>query len=373
MGPFGSNITTDNFVPSGVPVIRGKNLLENEFQESGFVYLTPEKAEDLKSAKAIPGDLVFTHRGTLGQVALIPTDSKFSEYIISQSQIRARFDTSKVDPRFMHYWFCSSPGQKALLRNTSQTGVPAIAQPTSSIRSIAVPLPPLPEQRRIADVLGTLDELVSVNSKIVQEISLLRGGFVSGALASAKDESPLSKMASFINGKNFTKNASGTGRPVIRTPEIRRGPTDNTVWSDLEVEDDYLARVGDILFVWSGSLMVDRWMFQEGLVNQHIFKVIPNFGVPAWLVKGLLDHQMSWFIGLALDKATTMGHIQRMHLDALVPVPTELEIIKLDSIVRPLWDFELQLLLENQQLKRTRNELLPLLLSGAITVRDVAA
>ena len=79
MGPFGSDITTDNFVPSGVPVIRGGNLTAGRFRAENFVFLTDEKADQLAGANAYPGDVVFTHRGTLGQVGLIP-DTPFRRY-----------------------------------------------------------------------------------------------------------------------------------------------------------------------------------------------------------------------------------------------------------------------------------------------------
>lgn len=77
MGPFGSNIKTENFVARGVPVIRGINLSKGKLYEEEYVYITEEKADELKSSNAFPGDLVFTHRGTLGQVGIIPFNSKY--------------------------------------------------------------------------------------------------------------------------------------------------------------------------------------------------------------------------------------------------------------------------------------------------------
>ena len=87
MGPFGSDIKTDNFVLAGVPVIRGGNLTSGRFHGSDFVFLTEQKADELENANAFPGDLVFTHRGTLGQVGLIPAEP-FKRYIVSQSQMK---------------------------------------------------------------------------------------------------------------------------------------------------------------------------------------------------------------------------------------------------------------------------------------------
>ncbi len=105
MGPFGSNIKTDNFVPAGVPIIRGVNLNADRFLDDEFVYLTDEKADELKSANAFPNDLVFTHRGTLGQVGIIPQNAKFKRYVVSQSQMKLRCNPQKAEPMFVFYFF----------------------------------------------------------------------------------------------------------------------------------------------------------------------------------------------------------------------------------------------------------------------------
>lgn len=210
--------------------------------------------------------------------------------------------------------------------------------------------------------------LFVTNEQLAAACASLRLALTERALAEAVDFQPLSELAAFINGKNFTKDAVGTGRPVIRTPEVRVGPTASTIRSEVAPGEDFVATRGDILFVWSGSLLLGRWLFEPGLVNQHIFKVKPNEGVPDWLVYGLIEHQMPWFLGLAADKATTMGHIQRRHLDEHVPVPSTETINRLDEVIQPLWASEIELAEEAQQLRRTRDELLPLLMSGKVRV-----
>ncbi len=117
-----------------------------------------------------------------------------------------------------------------------------------------------------------------------------------------------------------------------------------------------------------GALDVYRWTREEAIINQHIFKVIPN-DLPAWLVHDRLKAVMPIFQSIAKDKATTMGHIQRGHLESTtVPMPQPEQIKRLDAQLRPLWD---RLLLAERQihtLAALRDVLLPELLSGRIRV-----
>jgi len=165
MGPFGSDIKTDNFVRSGVPVIRGGNLNSGRFHSEDFVFLTEQKADELLNANAYPDDLVFTHRRTLGQIGLIP-HKPFKRYVVSQSQMKLTCDRRLADPAFVYYFFKSPAGQHALLMNTSQTGVPAISRPVTSLKNIRLLLPPFPEQYAIAHILGTLDDKIELNQRM---------------------------------------------------------------------------------------------------------------------------------------------------------------------------------------------------------------
>jgi type I restriction enzyme S subunit len=152
MGPFGSRITRDNFVPDGVPVVRGGNLTDG-FVDNDFVFLTESKADELKASVARPLDIVFTHRGTLGQVGIIPISARYPRYVVSQSQMLLSVDREKLSPWAAYLFFNSTQGEAALLANTSTTGVPAISRPTTSLKAIPLVVPPI-------DVSKRFDELV---------------------------------------------------------------------------------------------------------------------------------------------------------------------------------------------------------------------
>jgi len=380
MGPFGSNITTDNFVPSGVPVIRGKNLLDNQFRESGFVYLLPAKADELRSAKAIPGDLVFTHRGTLGQVALIPTNSKFKEYIISQSQIRARFDTSRVDTRFIHYWFCSPIGQQALLRNTSQTGVPAIAQPTSSIKGIKISLPPLTEQKHIGALLSSLDDHIQNNSQIVAHCSNLCDALWNNYQDRVTGMAKLTDLADVVLGGTPSRKVSEYWHGTI--PWINSGkvnefriiePSEFITTLGLNSSSTKLMPRGTTVIAITGATLGQISRLEiEACGNQSIVGVFsadePLNNYLFQVIKENVD---------VLARSATGGaqqHINKANVEELdIPILDKEQLRDWHSQTQPLFETISELLFESNDLRNTRDELLPLLLSGDIKVKDVAA
>lgn len=202
MGPFGSNIKAENFQESGVPVIRGKNLNFPKYVDGDFVFLSEEKADQLKSSNCYPNDLVFTHRGTIGQVAIVP-EGKFKRYVVSQSGMKLTVNKKYLDHNYLLYFFKSNIGQHELLQNESQVGVPSISSPLTSLKSVTITLPPLPEQRAIASVLSSLDDKIDLlhrQSKTLEAMAetLFRQWFVEEEDEEWEDK----KLGDFITVKH---------------------------------------------------------------------------------------------------------------------------------------------------------------------------
>lgn len=166
MGPFGSDVKKEFYVDNGVPILNGSNLQGFKLKEDSFGYLTKEKADSLKKCNAHRGDIIVTHRGTLGQIVYVPVNSKYDRYVISQSQFRFRCKADLVDVQYLVYYFHTREGQYKILANASQVGVSALARATSTFRLIDIKLPPLDDQRRIASILSSLDRKIELNNKI---------------------------------------------------------------------------------------------------------------------------------------------------------------------------------------------------------------
>lgn len=313
-----------------------------------------------------PGDVLFVCKGSPGRVAVVPDPVPFC---IAQDMVALRADPAVVDPLYLYYRLASRDVQHSITTMHVGTMIPHFKKGDFGKLRFTIH-ESLAEQRAIAEVLGALDDKIAANDRVIASTDELARVRFQAATAKQGEESPLSSLARFVNGKAFTKDATGTGRVVVRIAELNSGIGSSTVYNDIEVADDHTARPGDLLFAWSGSLTAVRWYRAEAVVNQHIFKVIPNPGVPMWLVNQAVLAKLDEFKAIAADKATTMGHIQRHHLDEPVAVPTKEATARLDGLMTGLWNQALSVEIENLKLAQARDELMPLLMSGSVRVRD---
>ena len=376
MGPFGSNIKVECFTDSGIPVLNGSNLVGFRLNEDSFNYVTEEKATSLGKANAYRGDIVITHRGTLGQIVFIPQNSKFERYVISQSQFRIHCN-EKVLPEYLVYYFHSREGQYKLLSNASQVGVPSLARPTTTFQKLKVTIPSVAEQQRIVKILGSLDDKIELNNKINRNLeeqaqTLFKNWFVDfapfgGVMPGGWHKGTLSEIADYLNGlamQKFRPKDNEIGLPVLKIKELRQGfPGDDAERCSPDIKPEYIVNDGDVIFSWSGSLLVDIWCGGKCGLNQHLFKVTSQKH-DRWLYYLWTKRHLDHFITLAADKATTMGHIKREELDkAEVCIPSEEDYKKIGATLEPIIDAIISHRIENRQLVKLRDSLLPELMS----------
>lgn len=168
-GPFGSKLVSKDYRDEGVPVIRGANLPDSSwFSDDNLVFVSEEKADELLANNAHPGDVIFTQRGTLGQVGLIPLNSPYERYVISQSQMKMTVDRSIADPRWLYYYFRQESIVESIKARAVTSGVPHINLGT--LKDFEIALPDLNIQEATADCLMALDRQLENHRK---QISLL--------------------------------------------------------------------------------------------------------------------------------------------------------------------------------------------------------
>ena len=393
MGPFGSDVKKEFYVDNGVPILNGSNLQGFKLKEDSFGYLTKEKADSLKKCNAHRGDIIVTHRGTLGQIVYVPVNSKYDRYVISQSQFRFRCKADLVDVQYLVYYFHTREGQYKILANASQVGVPALARATSTFRLIDIKLPPLDDQRRIASILSSLDRKIELNNKINADLeemaqAIFKNWFVDfepfkdgkfvdselGMIPEGWKVGRLTEIASYMNGlamQKYPPENNEDSLPVLKIKELGQGfcGTDSDRCS-CNIKDECKIHNGDVIFSWSGTLLVDVWCGGDCGLNQHLFKVTSN-DYPKWFYYYWTKHHLQEFIRIAKDKAVTMGHIKRGHLEeALVAIPDNDSMGKVHELFEPILSKMISLRLESTRLSLLRDTLLPRLMSGELEVPE---
>jgi type I restriction enzyme S subunit len=173
IGPFGKALMANEYTEFGVPVLRGVNVNRGRFHDDDFVFINEETADRLRKFESHPGDVLLVHKGTLGQIGLMPRTRKYARYIMGNSMMRVRCDPAKLLPEYLYYWLSSADGQHYLFSRVSQVGVPQIQTPLTTLRQAALPVPPLPEQRAIAHILGTLDDKIELNRRMNETLEAM--------------------------------------------------------------------------------------------------------------------------------------------------------------------------------------------------------
>lgn len=251
----------------------------------------------------------------------------------------------------------------------------------TSIMQYGVPHYDIVEQKKIACVLRLLDKKIEFNNKINNNLeqqaqAIFENEFLS--LQSLPDGWKLASLidiADYLNGLAMQKYRPSTneiGIPVLKIKELRQGCCDdNSEFCSPSIKSDYIIHDGDVIFSWSGSLLVDFWCGGICGLNQHLFKVSSS-KYDKWFYYTWTKHHLDRFITVAADKATTMGHIKRDELaKAEVLIPNETDYNRIGALLQPIYDLIISNRIENKKLAETRDSLLPKLMSGEIDMSEV--
>ncbi|WP_246284808.1 restriction endonuclease subunit S [Gordonia asplenii] len=358
-------------------MIRGSNLSESistRLIDQDIVFLPQRFCEEFARSVARRGDLVFTCWGTIGQIGLIDETSKFEKYIVSNKQMRFRPDPRVAFPEFLYY-FLSQPSMLDYVRSQSiGSSVPGFN--LGQLKQIEVALPDIRDQEAIVDVLGALDDKIAANQKLLavgQELICTSWDWI---CREAEGTLPFSSIAE-INPRTAVTASRAAYLDMKNLPQ---GGMLIESWDAREVRSGARFRNGDTLLARitpcfeNGKLgFVDNLAVDEVAVGSTEFIVLrPRTNVPyaaPFCVASTLefrDHAEKGMTG-------TSGR-QRVQPSALgsfsIPVPTTEEMTKFgevsDSLLRRLGKARN----ENQVLAQTRDELLPLLMDGRITVEQ---
>ncbi len=385
MGPFGSDVKKEFYVNNGIPILNGSNLQGFKLQEESFGYLTKEKADTLKKCNAHRGDIIVTHRGTLGQIVYIPSNSKYERYVISQSQFRFRCKADLVDVKYLVYYFHTREGQHKILANASQVGVPALARATSTFRLIDIKLPPLSDQRRIVSILSSLDRKIELNNKINADLeemaqAIFKNWFVDfepfkdgkfvdselGMIPEGWKVGGLFDIAEIFDKKR--KPLSGNVREKMDKIYPYYGATSCMDYVDDYIFDGIYTLIGeDGSVVKENGLPYMQYVWGRMWVNNHAHILQGKNGYSTEMIHALLSiTNIKFLVTGAVQAKLSQGNMQKI----LVAIPPKNVLDEIRPVIDNLYSKIRSLSEESSRLSLLRDTLLPRLMSGEIEVPE---
>ena len=398
-GPFGSNLTTKDYIESGVPVIRGINLPDDKrFSFEEFVWVSEEKADVLIANNAHPGDLVFTQRGTVGQVGLIPKDSLYRRFVISQSQMKLTPNQSIADELYLYYLFTSEAVVKEIKNLSFSSGVPHIN--LDILRNFEIELPPLNLQHRIASILSAYDDLIENNQRRIRILedmarSLYREWFVKfrfpghekvrmvrsplGDIPEGWEHTTFAQAAVFENGDRGSNYPSGSdfvdeGIPFINAGHLVDGAVDPSNMNYILAEKfgqlrSGKIREGDLLYCLRGSpgRIARTAGILRGAIASSLVIIRPSEHTNEEFLYYTLAGEVGKRMATELDNGVaqpnvSVGSVQKYPL--LLP-PIDL-LREFATLIEPIWRHLAILRGQLSNLRKQRDLLLPRLMSGQI-------
>ncbi len=363
--------------------------------------LSPEGAR-LLARNVIPTGVGVSCIGwQMGKTILIERPS------VTNQQLNSVIPNPAIaDPCYLYYSFsCRRDEFFRLASGGSRT--PILKK--SDFEKLPVVLPPLPEQRAIASLLGALDDKIELNCRVNVTLEAMARAifqswivdfdpvrakaegretglpaeiaalFPAGIVESEFGEMPegwevlgLNDVARFLNGLALQKYppTNNYTLPVIKITQLRAGHTMGSDSASADIPAEYIVGDGDVLFSWSGSLECVHWAGGTGALNQHLFKVT-SATYPKWFCYFWIHEHLANFRLIAAGKATTMGHIQRHHLnEAKVVVPPRPVVLAANKSIEPLFEMQWRSKVQNRHLANLRDALLPKLVSGELRILD---
>ncbi len=336
-------------------------------------------------------DIVFARTGnSTGKNYLY--DGRDGKLVYAGFLIKFSLNPEIVNPLYVKY-YCMTKEYWGWVEGIS-TGSTRKNINAKMFGELEIPLPIKKVQDKVVKILNSLDEKVRNNNKIIKNIeeqaqAIFKSWFVDfepfqdeefvdsdlGKIPEGWEIISLDDMATYKNGlamQKYRPENEEESLPVLKIKELRANRTNlSSDRCSKEIPKEVLIDDGDIIFSWSGSLLVEIWTGGQAGLNQHLFKVTSD-KYHKWFYYYWTKFFLNQFIAIARDRATTMGHIKRSHLkDAQILIPNEEYLRNMIGVMDPIVEKLINLGIQNGKLAEIRDTLLPKLMSGEIHLGDV--
>jgi len=403
---------SEEFVDVGVAFVRAADMNDGIVLFDRTSKINDKARRRITKGIGAGGDVLLSHKGTVGKVALVPLDAP--PFVCSpQTTFWRALNSSVIDREYLHAYLRSPGFHAQLATRAGETDMAPYVSLTAQ-RGLLVTLPPIDEQRNIAHVVGTFDNKIEWNRKMNETLeamarALFKSWFVDfdpvrtrvegrdpglpahiaglfpdsfegseiGQIPRGWTTIPVFETAEFSNGAAYRDmhfSPGDEGLPVIKIAELKSGVTSTTRFTTTDLGEKYRIDSKEILFSWSGnpdtSINTFIWDGGSAWLNQHIFRVRENGKVSRVRLYCLLKTLRPVFAEIARNKQTTgLGHVTVADMKKLLIAQPTLEVANaFDQCVTPIFDRIIANQLEVRTLITIRDSLLPKLISGIVSV-----
>ncbi|UYM16176.1 restriction endonuclease subunit S [Endozoicomonas euniceicola] len=390
---------SSDFTDCGIPFVMASDIYNGVINFNDCKYIKKEQADRLRKGFAKEGDVLLTHKASIGRTAIVPKTN--FPYIMLTPQVTYYrvLDKTVLDNKFLKYYFDFAPFQETL-GLLAGSGSTRAYLGIMGQRNLSIRIPKIKVQREIAEILSVIDAKIELNNRINTELEAMAktlydywfvqfdfpdangkpykssGGkmvyneVLKREIPEGWDNGSLWSIAKYFNGLAMQKyRPKGDDYlPVIKIREMSDGITGKSEKACPNIPSNAVVSDGDILFSWSATLDVKIWSQGKGALNQHIFKVTSDNFPKVFYYFELLNY-LSHFKMIAEKRKTTMGHITLDHLkQANICIPPMYLLEKIQDKISPIFEKHLILEKENRKLAELRDWLLPMLMNGQVTV-----
>lgn len=214
-GPFGSLLKKHEHKKTGVPVIGIENIDRMKFISGSKIHISPEKAEELKDYDLLPGDVVISRSGTVGEVCVIPDDLGLARF--STNIMRVRLESQVIDPKFFCLLLNGSPYVLSQIRELCSGSTRDFLN-TEILKTLIFPVPPSLEQTAILELLKlNLDGVeaqnhalrTSLKQSAAQRKNLLKVAFSGQLVSQDPNDEPASMLLERIRAERAAQALNG--------------------------------------------------------------------------------------------------------------------------------------------------------------------
>ena len=365
---FAFKSTQFSFDPAGPRLVRGDNIKRGVLEWGHSTRYWPEPSNELLSRYSLrSGDVVVGMDGSrVGENFATIADTDLPALLVQRvACIRAG---NQLDQQFLKYLICNPSFTSYVKSVHTGTSIPHVSG--QQISDYPISLPPLPEQRAIAEVLGALDDKIEANRRRAGTVRRLTSAAFQAAMVDVvTDGIPLCDVVQFVFGEPFKSsdfNMEERGRPLIRIRDLKTFRPQ--FWTTESRPRETVVEPGDVVVGMDAEFRPTLWLGTSGLLNQRVCVATPKLGGRAF-VRELLEEPLAQVE--SFKSGTTVSHLNKVDLESIkVSLPEPEAIVRFANLAEPLREVIVSLHRENRGLVAIRDALLPKLLSGELRVRD---